>query len=78
MSAAGGWIGDCVLRLGQPMDQGPQGSAVTVREQQCSHPQPPCRMGCLEAGMDLGTPALHPVPTKTSMGLEKMQELYGV
>lgn len=73
----------CVLQLCHPMKQSPlllgaQGSAVTSREQQCSQPHLLCRMGCLEVGLDLGSPTLHPVPTKTSTGLENTQELYGV
>lgn len=34
--------------------------------------------GYQEAGMGLGMPAVHTVPPKPSVGLEKMQELYGV
>lgn len=57
-------MGACVLQLCHPMEQSPlllaaQGSAVTIREQQCSQPQLLCRMGCLEVGLDLGSPTLH-------------------
>ena len=87
-------MGDCVLQPCHPRDPSPlllgawcsqlplvglpRGPTVTGKVQRCSLPQPPCRTGCLQAGVDLGTPPLHPVPVKPSMGLEKMQELYGV